>query len=216
MTPAGPTAPTERAVVIVDDDSAVRSSTARLLEREGYAVHSFDNGEAFLAAGLPPNIVGIILDNHLPGISGLEVLRALELKQDGVPVVMLTGHGDIGLAVEAMKLGASDFIEKPYRPQQLIDVVGNLQRREERPRVSDAARRDAQEKVDRLTVRQKDVLRGIALGESNKIIAHRLGLSVRTVEAYRGQLMDRLDVRNTAESVRIALLAGLVEPVPEG
>lgn len=212
---AGPTPATGRAVIIVDDDSAVRSSTARLLEREGYSVQCFANGEAFLAASISPNTVGVILDNRLPGMSGLDVLRALELKRDSVPIVMITGHGDIGLAVEAMKLGATDFLEKPYQPQQLIDVVANLQRQEERPRVSDAARRDAQEKVDRLTARQKEVLRRIALGESNKVIAHHLGLSVRTVEAYRGQLIDRLEARNTAESVRIALLAGLVEPVFE-
>lgn len=211
----GQATPTGRTVIIVDDDRGVRSATARLLEREGYTVRCFDNGEAFLADGLSQDVAGIILDNRLPGISGLEILRALELAHDGPPVIMLTGHGDIGLAVEAMKLGASDFLEKPYRAQQLIDAIANLQLQEERPRVSDAARRDALEKVDRLTTRQREVLRGIALGEPNKLIAHRLGLSVRTVEAYRGQLMERLGVRSTAESVRIALLAGLLEPVLE-
>ena len=127
------------------------------------------------------------------------------------PVIILTGHGDIPLAVEAMKLGAIEFLEKPYPMRTLLELVTTLQKTSPTNSESDPQRIAAIAKIERLTGRQREVLRGIALGEPSKVTAHRLGLSVRTVEAYRGQLFERLDVRGMAEAVRIAVLAGLLD-----
>jgi two-component system response regulator FixJ len=126
-------------------------------------------------------------------------------------VVVLTGHGDIPLAVEAMKLGAVEFLEKPYPMRSLLDLVSNLERSSTTDAGDDPQRASAMAKVERLTSRQREVLRGIALGEPSKVTAHRLGLSVRTVEAYRGHVFERMDVRGMAEAVRIAVLAGITD-----
>ncbi len=203
--------PVRPTILVVDDDRAVRASTARLLERAGYSVHCFNSGESLLASAILPETAGIVLDIWMPGISGLDVLRRLHERGPVPPVIMLTGGADIPLAVEAMKLGASDFLEKPYRPNRLLDVlkragVGSMLVRQS----TRVAGGEAAAKVRALTSRQRDVLKRVALGESNKRIANDLGLSIRTVEAYRAQLMHRLGVRSTAAAVRIALLSGLL------
>jgi two-component system response regulator FixJ len=199
------------AIVVVDDDDAVRTSTARLLEREGYSVFCYDSGQALLDSGIPPDTDGIILDVWMPGLSGLDVLRALQRRGPGPPIIMLTGRADVSLAVEAMKLGASDFLEKPYRPSRLLDVLKRAGVARAGPSVSIVARNEASAKLVALTRRQREVLKRLALGESNKRIAHDLGLSIRTVESYRAQMMQKLGVRGTAQAVRIALLAGLLQ-----
>jgi two-component system response regulator FixJ len=197
-------------VVIVDDDPAVRDSTARVLKRAGHAVREFESGNALVEAGVPAGTDIILLDIMMPGLNGLETLRVLETR-DLPPVVVLTGHGDIALAVEAMKLGAVDFLEKPYPLQNLLELVSTAERIAASTTEADPRRDEAVAKVAQLTGRQREVLKGIALGEPNKVTAHRLGLSVRTTEAYRGQLFGRLGVRGMAEAVRIALLAGLLD-----
>jgi two-component system response regulator FixJ len=194
-------------VIIVDDDEGVRDSTSVLLGLAGHKVQTFPSGSALVEAGIPEGADVILLDLMMPGLNGLETLRALGTGP--LPsVIVLTGHGDIPLAVEAMKLGASDFLEKPYPSERLLDLVSTI---EPRPGVpgDDAARVAAQEKIERLTPRQREILKGLADGEQSKVTAHRLDLSVRTVEAYRGQLFSRLGVRRMADAVRIAVLAGL-------
>lgn len=201
----------QRVVVVVDDDPAVRESTVIMLEHAGHVTHEFESGDALIAAGVPPDADIILLDIMMPGRNGLDTLRTLSRLSSLPPVVVLTGHGDIPLAVEAMKLGAVEFLEKPYPMRSLLDLVSSIQRSSTGDAGADPQRESAIAKVERLTLRQREVLRGIALGEPSKVTAHRLGLSVRTVEAYRGHLFERLGVRGMAEAVRIAVLAGMLD-----
>lgn len=201
----------QRVVVVVDDDPAVRESTVVMLEHAGHLTHAFESGDALIEAGVPTDTDVILLDIMMPGRNGLDTLRVLSQDTSLPPVVVLTGHGDIPLAVEAMKLGAVEFLEKPYPMRSLLELVSSLQKSSTADAVSGPQRTAAIAKVERLTSRQREVLRGIALGEPSKVTAHRLGLSVRTVEAYRGHLFERLDVRGMAEAVRIAVLAGIMD-----
>lgn len=204
--------PVQRTVVVVDDDPAVRDSTATLLQHAGHDVRVFESGDALIEAGVPPDADIILLDIMMPGRNGLETLRALATTAHLPPVVVLTGHGDIPLAVEAMKLGAVEFLEKPYPMKSLLELVATLQRGAPMKTDDDPHRQAAMRKIEGLSPRQREILKGIALGEQSKVTAHRLELSVRTVEAYRGHLFERLGVRGMAEAIRIAVLAGLVEP----
>jgi two-component system response regulator FixJ len=198
-----------RLVVVVDDDESVRDSTSVLLELGGYEVAAFESGSALIEAGLPGGTRAVLLDLMMPGLNGLQTLEALG-RQALPPVIILTGHGDIPLAVEAMKLGAIDFLEKPYPADKLLELVSSVAPKPaEAP--SDPAREAALAKVETLTPRQREVLRGVACGEPSKVTAHKLDLSVRTVEAYRSHLFARLGVRGMADAVRVAVLAGLVE-----
>jgi two-component system response regulator FixJ len=200
-----------RVVVVVDDDPAVRDSTATMLQHAGHHVHSFESGDDLIEAGVPAEADIVLLDIMMPGRSGLDTLRELGKSSNLPPVIVLTGHGDIPLAVEAMKLGAVEFLEKPYPMRSLLELVATLDRSSPREMEQDPQRQAATAKIERLTSRQREVLKGIALGEPSKVTAHRLGLSVRTVEAYRGNLFERLGVRGMAEAVRIAVLAGLTD-----
>ncbi len=198
-----------RLVVIVEDDSAVRDSTTSLLQHAGYSVEAFESGSLLIERGVPPGAEVILLDMLMPGLSGLETLRALREHPNLPAVIVITGHGDIPLAVEAMKLGAVEFLEKPYSMRALLDLVAGI----EKPQRSSGVRGshgEAIEKVSQLSERQRQVLKGLALGEPSKVTAHRLGLSVRTVEAYRSHVFARLGVRGMAEAVRIAVEAGLL------
>lgn len=199
-----------RVVVVVDDDPAVRDSTAMMLEHAGHRTYSFESGDALIEQGVPDDADIILLDIMMPGRNGLDTLKALGDDNDLPPVIVLTGHGDIPLAVEAMKLGAVEFLEKPYPMRSLLELVGSMEKGP-RGKSADPQRQDAIDRIERLTGRQREVLRGIALGEPSKITAHRLGLSVRTVETYRGHLFERLGVRGMAEAVRIAVLSGLLD-----
>jgi len=204
--------PSGRKIVVVDDDVAVRESTVTLLESAGHDVVAFENGTAFVGAGIPPGTDVILLDMMMPGLNGLETVRALKDSSDELPpIVMLTGHGDIPLAVEAMKLGAAEFLEKPYPMKDLLELVSTLEGAPPPSRDADPQRAAAQDKVALLTTRQREVLKGMAMGEPSKVTAFRLDLSVRTVEAYRGHVFGRLGVRGMAEAVAIAVLAGLLE-----
>lgn len=201
-----------RRIVVVDDDEAVRESTAALLQTVGHDVVCFSGGTALIDSGVPPGTDIILLDIMMPELNGLETLRILAAAEgDLPPVVILTGHGDIPLAVEAMKLGAAEFLEKPYPMKDLIELVSTVEKPSSPTANADPRRSEAQEKVAQLTIRQREVLKGMAMGEPSKVTAHRLGLSVRTVEAYRGHVFGRLGVRGMAEAVRIAVQAGLLE-----
>jgi two-component system response regulator FixJ len=202
---------TGRIVVVVDDDPAVRESTTALLEAAGHHVYAFESGDALLEAGTPPATNVILLDIMMPGLNGLDTLRALTQQGACPAIIVLTGHGDIPLAVEAMKLGAVEFLEKPYPMQNLLDLVATVEADAASGASTDVQRIDALEKLDRLTTRQREVLRGLAMGEQSKVTAYRLNLSVRTVEAYRSQLFSRLGVRGMAEAVRIAVVGGLLD-----
>jgi two-component system response regulator FixJ len=196
-------------IAVVDPDEQARAAAVRLCERDGYRVLPFASGDEFLSAG-PPDMTCIVLDVSTPGRQGIEVLRRLAERDGAPPVIVLTGQADIGLVVEAMKLRAIDLIEKPYQPESLLGAVARAQILAGQIGSARQTRREAAELVERLTARQQQVLQGIARGEPNKIIAWKLGLSVRTVESYRAQVLARLRARNSADAVRIAIAAGII------
>lgn len=196
-------------IAIIEDDDAVRQSTAGLLRRMGRRVQCYTSGAEFLASDLRADFGCILLDLHMPGIDGLTLMRILKEQGKNYPVLVLTGHGDIPKAVEAMRLGAVDFLEKPYPPAELVAAI---ERCEATPIAAGEGKlvdRQALAKISSLSERQRAVLLGILKGQPNKIIAFELGLSIRTVEAYRAQLLLKLGVRGTAEAVRLAIAAGL-------
>jgi two-component system, LuxR family, response regulator FixJ len=198
------------AIAVVDPDEKARTAASRLCRSAGYRVLPFASGDAFLSAGPPDHVTCIILDVSTPDRQGIEVLRRLAELATAPPVIVLTGQADIGLVVEAMKLRAIDLIEKPYLPESLLGAVGRALVLAGEIGSARQTRREAAELVERLTRRQQQVLQGIARGQPNKIIAWKLGLSVRTVESYRAQVLARLRARNTADAVRIAIAAGII------
>ena len=204
-----------RHVYIVDDDDALRKSVEVLLAAVGgFETRSFASGNAFLdeVAELPAGCV--LLDLNMPKLTGFEVLRILRERDVRFETILLTGQGDIAIAVEAMKSGAIDFIEKPYDNRMLLNALKNgFARIEDREREFSAIQ-TARDNIDRLTPRERDVLLGLIDGKANKIIAYELDISPRTVEIYRANLMDKLGVRSVAEAVRIAFAAGLVPVFP--
>jgi two-component system response regulator FixJ len=197
-------------IAVVDDDDAVRRSTSTFLERAGYRVRAFESGDAFLASQFPGDSDCILLDLRMPGTDGLGVLKALGAWEAMPPVLVLTGHGAVREAVAAMKLGAADFLEKPYPAEALLGVIDKAL---ESGPAGKAATVDANAvtRIGLLSPRQMQVLRGILKGQPNKVIAFELGLSIRTIEAYRAQLLEKLGVRGTAEAIRLALAAGMLE-----
>jgi two-component system, LuxR family, response regulator FixJ len=197
-------------VAVVYDDDAVRRSTAALLERAGYQVRAFASGDAFLAAQLPGDSDCILLDIGLPGANGLGVLKALGAREPMPPVLVLAGHGAVPEAVEAMKLGAADILEKPYRAKALLQAIGQALTLHP-GRKAGAVDPDAAAKVGTLSQRQLLVLRGILKGQPNKAIARQLEISLRTVEVHRAQVFARLGVRGTADAIRLAIAAGMLD-----
>jgi two-component system response regulator FixJ len=199
--------PAERAVHVVDDDAAVRRSLERLLDAAGFHIVSYASPLAFLdtAAGLSGCV---LLDIRMPEMDGLEVQARLLERNISLPVIVMTGEGDIQSAVRAMKAGAVDFIEKPYDDELLIKTIeaalARGTRADQDREIAKAARR-----VARLSPREREVLDALVAGRPNKVIAFDLGLSVRTVEVHRARMMERLGVRQLAEAVRLAILARL-------
>ncbi len=203
-----------RTVHVVDDDELLRGFADQTLTAAGYRVMQYDTGDAFLAAvhGAPSGC--IVLDIHMPGRSGLEVQAELNRRKVGWPVVVLTGQGAVRLAVEAMKNGAVEFLEKPYESQALVATLESAFEEFEAAREAQAEVARAQALVGALSARELQVLQGLLAGMPNKIIAYALGLSVRTVEIYRANVMDKLQARGLSTAVRLALAAG-IEPLPD-
>lgn len=198
-----------RTAYIVDDDDAVRASLHSLLSvRSDLVIRSYRSGDLFLADKdeLDPGV--LLLDFHMPGATGMDVLHAIKGRTDLVPVI-LTGQGNVTLAVQAMKAGALDFVEKPYEAEQLMRLVENAFLRLEKDSSTAARAEAAKAKIDRLSPRETDVLMGLIDGRSNKIIAYDHNISPRTVEIYRANLMEKLEVRSLSEALRIAFAAGL-------
>lgn len=196
-------------VYLVDDDEAVRRSASFMLKTSGYGVTPFESGVEFLktAGNAAPGCV--LLDIRMPGMDGIEVLRTLRTRGITMPVVVLTGHGDVNLAVSAMKAGAIDFIEKPFEKATLIAAIDEGMAQLS---ASDRAGQRAVEatvRLNALTARERDVLQGLARGYPNKTIAYDLGISPRTVEIHRANLMVKLGVHSLSEALRIAFAAGL-------
>ncbi len=194
-------------VHIVDDDEAVRRSLALLLASFNIATETHASAEELLAklAVLQPGC--LVVDIRMPGLSGLELQEELTRRGCRLPVVIVTGHADVGLAVRAMKSGAVDFIEKPYSEEELLRAVTTGLTQVADSRLSQAAEEQARTRVASLTPREREVLQRLVAGMPNKVIAHELGISPRTVEIHRANLMEKLGCRSLAEVVRIAIAA---------
>ena len=196
-----------RLVHLVDDDDAIRRSVGFMLKTSGYHVRTYESGVELLkgAPGLEPGC--ILLDIRMPGMDGLEVQAALRDKGVNLPVIIMTGHGDVGLAVRAMKAGAVDFIEKPFEKAVLLSAIDHGVERL-RKSAADLDRADeAAVRLQALTPREREVLDGLAKGLPNKTIAFDLGISPRTVEIHRANVMSKLAVRSLSEALRIAFAA---------
>ena len=196
-----------RSVAVVDDNEALNQTMSALIEHAGHRARSFTTGEALLEeGGFLDACDCVLLDVQLPGMSGLDVLNLLQDRDEAPSVVVLTGAGDVPMAVEAMRLGAVDFIEKPYRPSALLDAVEKAAQHSDRRRTARSEGREAAARL-RQPHRQRQVLAGMVDGNTSKAIAGHLNLSVRTVEAYRAQLLAKLGARTTTDAVRVALAA---------
>ena len=193
-------------VHLVDDDEAVRRSVGFMLKTSGLRVISYDSGRDLLRSGaLAPG--SILLDIRMPEMDGLEVQQALQERGVRLPVIIMTGHGDVGLAVKAMKAGAIDFIEKPLEKATVLASLDEAFRRLGQKEVTGDRRKDAEVRLKCLTPRERDVLNGLADGLPNKTIAYDFGISPRTVEIHRANLMMKLGVRSLSEALRIAFAA---------
>lgn len=201
-----------RTVHIVDDDEAVRRSTGFMLKTSGFSVHTHVSGVAFLKElkNLEPG--AILLDVRMPEMDGLEVQQALRERGVTLPVIILTGHGDVSVAVQAMKAGAIDFLEKPFEKQALMTALDTAFQRIEDANVQQAQASDAAVRVAVLSPREREVLEGLVQGLPNKTIAYDLGISPRTVEVHRANLMTKLGVSSLSDALRIAFAAGLGQP----
>lgn len=197
----------QRLVHLVDDDAAIRRSVAFMLKTSGHRVESYESGTDLLKEGSHLEDGCILIDIRMPGMDGLEVQQALQEKGISLPVIIMTGHGDVALAVRAMKAGAVDFIEKPFDKDALLGSLEEGYRRLSRKEATHDRARDANVRLQALTAREREVLDGLAQGLPNKTIAYDLGISPRTVEIHRANLMTKLGVRSLSEALRIAFAA---------
>ena len=192
-------------VHIVDDDEAVRQSLAFLLGSAGLAVRLYDSATAFLAGLASVKGGCLVTDIRMPDMTGLELLHALKAKGCGLPAIVITGHGDVALAVEAMKAGAVDFIEKPFDEEAILHAVQAALARGSEGEGGDAPAIAA--RLASLSERERQVLEGLIAGRPNKAIAYDLGISPRTVEVYRANLMTKMEARSLSELIRMAIVA---------
>jgi two-component system, LuxR family, response regulator FixJ len=201
----------DKKVYVIDDDSAMRESLDFLLSSAGFTVRLFDSAQGFLdeLAKLDPGCV--VTDVRMPGIDGMELLRRVNSGARKLPVIVMTGHGDVPLAVEAMKLGALDFLEKPFEDDRLIGMLETALSEQQDGSKSEAASADMAARVASLTQRERQVMQGLVTGQSNKTIAREYDISPRTVEVYRANVMTKMQAGNLSELVRFAIRAGIVE-----
>jgi two-component system, LuxR family, response regulator FixJ len=203
----------DQCVYIVDDDEAVRDSLSLLLESKGYAIKSFVSAPEFLAAAPSLPVGCLIVDIRMPEMDGLELQQHLTDRSLDFPLIVITGHGDVPLAVRAMKAGAVDFIEKPFASETILSSLEAALSRLATPSEEDPAKAAATAKLALLSSRELQVLQGLLGGLPNKSIAYDLGISPRTVEIHRARLMDKMGARSLSELIRLALAAG-VQPSP--
>jgi two-component system response regulator FixJ len=195
-------------VHIVDDDEAVRDSVKAVLEAAGFVCETYASAGDFLARPEPATGCALV-DVRMPDMDGLTLLRELAARRPDIAVVIMTGFADVPLAVRAMREGAVDFVEKPTPPDVLASAVRRAFDKVSRAESGDAGRREAAARIERLTEREREVLELLVAGHANKIVAHKLGISPRTVEIHRSRLMEKTGAGSLAELVRTALSAGL-------
>ena len=208
MTETPPVAP-EWQIHLVDDDAAFRRSLVFLLESMGWPVQAHASAADYLDAGLPAleQTGCLLLDVRMPGMSGLELQQALIARGCHLPIVFITGHGDVELAVQAMKRGAFDFLEKPFKDQRLLDVVSAALRQREADLVSSERAQQAGARLARLSPREAEVARLVAQGRPNKLVARELDISEKTVHIHRQHVMEKAEVGSAAELARLMLQA---------
>ena len=193
---------------VVDDEASLRRALVFLLESTGWQVAAYDSAEAFLSAWTEPAAPGcLILDIRMPLMSGLELQRLLNDRGITLPVIFLTGHADVSMAVQAMKQGACEFIEKPFKDQTLLDAVSHAVRDDLAHRNEDASRQALRERLDKLSPREMEVSRLIVEGLPNKTIGQRLDISERTVQVHRLHVMEKLGIHSAAELTQLILKA---------
>jgi two-component system response regulator FixJ len=195
-------------VHIIDDDEAMRDSLVFLLDTAGLEVEASASAEAFLRTLPDPRLGCIVTDIRMPDMTGLDLIRALKAGGHDYPVIVITGHGDVALAVESMKAGAVDFIEKPFDDEALLCAIRIAFRKGSELVSASPERQAIVARLDALSPREREVLAGVVAGKPNKIIAHDLGISPRTVEVYRANLMTKMAAGSLSELVRMALVAG--------
>jgi len=200
---------TASVVFVVDDDASVRDSLGRLISSVGFKVETFANARAFLGARRPDAPGCLVLDVRLPGLSGLDLQRELAETDAALPIVFLTGHGDIPMSVQAMKAGAVEFLTKPFRQQDLLDAIRSAIERDRTMRADRAERAELRRRYASLTPRERDVLAWIVAGLLNKQIAAELGTSEATVKEQRGHVMAKMQAGSVAELVRFASRLGI-------
>jgi two-component system response regulator FixJ len=200
-------------VYVIDDDDAVRESLVFLLQTSNLTVRSYNGATAFLADVGKLGAGCIITDVRMPEIDGIELLRRLRTQGVTLPVIVITGHGDVPLAVEAMKIGALDFLEKPFDDEVLLTAVqtalnqhlGSVERNE--------AKVEINERLTKLSMRERQVLEGLVAGKANKVIAYDHGISPRTVEIYRANVMTKMEASSLSDLVRMAIVGGILDGV---
>jgi two-component system response regulator FixJ len=194
-------------VHVVDDDDAVRDSLAFLLETEGLSVQTYDSALGLLAQASNLAAGCVVTDIRMPEMTGLELVRRLKELNAPHAVVVMTGHGDVPLAVEAMKEGVVDFIEKPFQDEDMLDAIHTALRRLEQAGAESAQAATVRERLACLSARETEVLDGLIAGKANKVIAFDLGISPRTVEVYRANVMTKMQAASLSELVRLTLVA---------
>ncbi|MEM6555881.1 MAG: response regulator [Pseudomonadota bacterium] len=199
----------DRIVFLVDDDEAIRHSASFMLRHAGFTVKTFPDGLLFLDSVKSEDEGCILLDVRMPGMDGLAVQSTLNRRGINMPVIILTGHGDVPVAVEAMKGGAIEFLEKPYEKKALVAAIENAYELLDNQATDDRRGREAAAKLSALTPRERQVLECLVDGLTNKGIAEALSISPRTVEIHRAHLMEKLQVDSLSAALRIAFLAGI-------
>jgi two-component system response regulator FixJ len=202
MTPRSTAKPT---VYIVDDDQSIRLAMEFLMRSVGIDYAIFQSGDDFLGQYSNEFAGCLVLDIRMPGLGGLELQEKLIEMDSGLPIIFITGHGDVPMAVEAMQKGAVDFIQKPFRDQDLLDRIGTAMQADRERRSERRQKADVQERIAKLTKREKEVLDLVVTGKPNKVIAYELGVSQRTVEIHRARVMEKMQARSLADLVKMRI-----------
>jgi two-component system response regulator FixJ len=198
-------------VYVIDDDEAMRDSLDFLLGSANFDVTLFESANRFLETLSSTDFGCVISDIRMPGIDGIELLKRLKASRSAFPVLIMTGHGDVPLAVEAMKLGASDFLEKPFEDDRLIGMIDAALRQAESGARSEAVTLDIAARIESLSPRERQVMDGLIAGLSNKLIAKEYDISPRTIEVYRANVMTKMQAGSLSELVRLAMRAGALK-----
>jgi two-component system response regulator FixJ len=202
--------PSKGKVYVIDDDDAMRDSLNFLLESAGFDVTLFDSALNFLDASAELEFGCVVSDVRMPGLDGIELLKRMKIQHGAFPIVIMTGHGDVPLAVEAMKLGALDFLEKPFEDDRLITTIEMAIREAVPAAKSEALTQDIVARIATLSPRERQVMEGLIAGLSNKLIARDYDISPRTIEVYRANVMTKMQANSLSELVRLAMRGGLL------